>query len=241
MNSDVTPLHEGTQKARAFILDEHVLTRRGIATLLDQRCGLTVCGEAATLTEARATVPSLQPDLLISELRLPRGDVLEFFQSLKTEAPNVQILVHSMMNDLRYVQHSLQSGATAFVPKNAGTEEFVHAVAEVLAGRIWVNEEMTQQLLKNGRVAGRPTNGNEAGQVGTLSRREMQVYRLVGEGKRTGEIAADLGISPRTVESHKEHIKEKLELNSAAELARLAAVWVNSPRSRFLGSSSGRQ
>ena len=217
-------------RPQILIVDSHPLTRRGMADFVYHELGYEVRGAVPRLSDARAVMAESEPDLLVCELEFPNDDALQFIQETRAQYPSVQVLVVSSMNELIYARRSLDAGASGYVHKSASPDVLGEAFAEALAGNLWVSREVTRYLL--GRVlqpVGQQAangNGSACEVVSSLSNRELQVFRMAGDGLKTGEIAAALGISPRTVESHKEHIKEKLGLGTAAELAAQATLWL---------------
>ncbi len=207
-------------RKRVFVIDDHPMTRQGLVTVLTQS-GWDVLGEAGTLSEAQERLTQVRPDLVLTDLRLHQEDGLVFLKQLKAWFPRMPVVVVSMLDEQTYAKRCLDLGAQAFVSKSAPREDLLEAVAQASAGHVWVSQAMRDFLL------GMPKKPSSlAGSVQRLSNRELQVFRLVGEGMTTKEIAHALGVTPRTVESHKEHIKEKMMLESAAALSTKAALWL---------------
>jgi len=217
-------------KARVFVVDDHPIVRGGLAQLINQECDLQVCGEAACAATALDGIAALKPDVAVVDLALHGPDGLELVKNLRLHNIPVPVVILSMHDESLYAERALRAGARAYLMKQEAAEQVLVALRRVLAGDIYVSERMASRLL--GRIAGaRPAPGDSP--LRGLSDRELDVFRRIGRGHGTRQIAEDLHLSVKTVESHRTHIKEKLGLASAVELVRCAVEWrVESDRTR---------
>lgn len=216
-------------KKRIFLVDDHPIVITGFQLLLNAQPDLEVCGTAGTVEQAVECVPVADPDLVITDLTLPGRDGLEFIRDILAIRPEQRVLVVSMHDELLFASRALRSGARGFLMKEAGAEKMLTAIRQVLAGGIYVSERMNAQILDH--FSGNKTPGSDSS-VQKLSDREFEVFRLLGEGLSTKEIAGRLHLSHKTVAVHRGHIKEKLAIQSAAELLHRAVCWVESERTK---------
>jgi len=212
-----------TQRARILIVDDHPLVRSGLKLLIDCEPDLAVCGEAANANEAMRLLESQKPDLLIVDLSLKESSGLELIKRIKARSPEAKMLVSSMFEEALYAERVLSAGALGFVHKQEGMERVIEAIRCVLSGRVWLSSAMSERMLRRMTVS-QPTTSQSP--VHTLSDRELEVFEQIGRGRATKDIARQLHLSIKTVETHREKIKAKLGLKSAAELNRAAFQWV---------------
>lgn len=210
--SPAAELDDAPPVIRVVIADDHAIVRRGLRQLLDAENGLEVVAEAANLTDARRFVHGHRPDVLVLDLNLPEGLSLDAIPGLRAESPATQIVVLTMQNEPAYARHALSAGALGYVLKEAAESELVEAVHRAARGDTYLNPRL------GARVAAEPPPGPPDG----LSEREVEVLRLIALGHTNTEIAGQLYVSVRTVESHRAHIQQKLRLDSRAELVRYA-------------------
>lgn len=204
---------------RVLIVDDHPLIRRGLAEMLRGEAGLEVCGEAPDAASTWREIERTRPGLVILDLSIPGSDGLDLIKSLRARHPETRILVISMHDEKTYAERVLRAGAQGYVHKQEPPATVVHAIREVLAGRIYVSRDVEARLLES-LVRSKPRP--EASGLEALSDRELEVLNLLGEGKTTAQIAEELHLSRKTVQSHREHLKQKLRLRNAAELVRYA-------------------
>ncbi len=204
-------------------MDDHPLTRHGIAQLIGQQPDLVVCGEAGTAEQALDCVRSLQPDLVLLDVTLPGKPGLELVKDLATTFPEVAVLVFSMHDETLYADRVLRAGARGYLMKSAGGEELVKAIRHVLTGKVYLSQDLSGRILDN--LSG--TLRRPAGVLSVLSDREFEVFQLVGEGLPTREIGQRLHISGKTVEAHRLRIREKLNLKNPSELTKYAIRWAS--------------
>jgi len=183
---------------------------------------LVVCGEAENAPQALAAVKELQPHLVLADLTMPRGDGLEFIKDVRSQHPEVVLLVVSMHDEALYAQRALRAGARGYIMKNEGGEKLVEAVRQVLQGKTYVSEKMSGQALE--AFSGRSPQAEDA-TIGELTDREFEVFQLLGQGQTTRQIGQRLHLSMKTVETHRLHIREKLHINSGPALIQYAVRW----------------
>lgn len=211
------------QSKRVAVIDDHPIVRVGVRLMVEAEPHLSCIGEAGSVAEAIALVEREAPDLIVLDLWMGGNDGLELVHNLRAIAPEMLILVYSMNDELIYGPRVLRAGASAYVMKDSGLAELSKAIALVCEGGRYLSERLSGSLVSES--LGRPLS-SQAQQVAGLTDRELQVMRLLGSGRSTGEIAASLHISPKTVGAHRENLKLKLGVDSAAELAQRAAVLV---------------
>jgi DNA-binding NarL/FixJ family response regulator len=212
-----------TPRSRILIVDDHPLVRSGLRLLIDCEHDLSVCGEAANADEAMRLLENQKPDLLIVDLSLKESSGLELIKRIKARHPDAKMLVSSMFEESLYAERVLNAGALGYVHKQEGMERVIEAIRCVLSGRIWLSKSMNDRMLRRMTVSQpAPTQSP----VHTLSDRELEVFEMLGRGRATKDIAKQLHLSVKTVETHREKIKAKLGLHSAAELNRAAVQWV---------------
>lgn len=208
-------------RQRVVLVDDHPLFRQGLAQMLAVEPGLLVCGEAADAPQAKRVVAAQRPDLVIVDISLASGDGIELVKDLQAMHPGLPMLVLSMHDEVLYAERALRAGARGYVMKRASTGEVLTAIRQVLAGEFYVSPDIKNRLLQRLTVAG----FTPASPLEMLSDRELEVYRLTGDGLTLPQIAKHLQISPSTVESHRARIKAKLGLRTREELVRHAVQW----------------
>lgn len=216
---------EAAERQRIFLVDDHPIVLSGFTLLLNAQPDLTVCGTAPNAEQARADIARLLPALVITDITLPGRNGIELVKDLAVEQPGIPVLVVSMHDELYYAERALRAGARGYLMKEAGAEAMLDAIRRVLAGEIFVSPRMQAQIL-SAMTGSRPRGSDSP--IQKLSDREFEIFRLLGEGRSTKEIAAQLHLSHKTVAVHRGHIKEKLGITSAAELMHQAVRWVGS-------------
>ena len=214
------------QFKRILLVDDHPLMRRGQADLLSREQDLMVCGEAGTAREAMEAIAKLKPDLVLVDMTLPDKEGLELIKDILALHPGLPVLAMSMQYESLYAARVLRAGGRGYVMKGAGSDEqLANAIRTVLSGQIAVSPRMSAKILESvAAPSGKIGNDPET----KLSDRELEVMRLFGEGWSTDEIAQRLHLSPKTVDVHRMHIKEKLGLKATPEFTRFAIRWVAS-------------
>jgi DNA-binding NarL/FixJ family response regulator len=208
--------------ARIFVVDDHPMVRDGLKQLISNQSDLVYCGEAGTAEEAQTAVAKLKPDLVILDLRLKGSDGLDLIKSLKAQLPALRILVLSQYESRLYVERALRAGALGYVVKEQAADQILQAIHAVLAGDVYLTRAMSALLLH--KFVGAGDAAAPAG-LEQLTDRELHVLQLLGAGLSTREIAVEIHLSFKTVETHRENIKHKLGLANAAELIHYANRW----------------
>ena len=212
---------------RILIVDDHPLVRTGFAQLIGDCPDLEVCCEAADMAEALRLIDKNCPDLAIIDLSLAGGSGLDLIERIKSRNQDVLMLVASMHDETLYAERVLAAGARGYINKQEAQENIILAIRQVLAGKVYLSEAMTERLL-SGLVDVR----DEKRDIERLSNRELQVFELIGEGVPVSQIASQLNLSIKTIETHQANIKKKLGLGSAHELNQRAIRWVMDQESR---------
>jgi DNA-binding NarL/FixJ family response regulator len=209
-------------KAKVLIVDDHPVVREGLAMHLATQPDLEVCGEAEDLPGALAQLASARPDVAIIDLSLRNSSGIELIRRIKDRDPAVRILVWSMYPENLYAERALRAGAQGYLNKGQATHRVLDAIRTVLQGRVYVSGPLAEQLLQG--VVGRKPEGRSA--LDSLSDRELEAFRLLGEGLTTESIAETMRVSPKTVETFRARIKEKLGISHHGELIQRATQWV---------------
>jgi DNA-binding NarL/FixJ family response regulator len=218
-----------SERIRLVLVDDHELVLESLRSSLSAE--FDVLASVATGAEVLPAVLEHRPDVLLLDLGLPDRSGLEILSDLKQNTPDLRILVVTMHNDPVLVESALQSGATGFIPKNAGLQELCGAVREVAAGHRYVSPRLP-------RRADRPADGSEQLGFGNLTPRQRQIVRLLGEGKTTAEIAVALSLSPNTITYHRSRVRKALGLTSEVALDRYAFIILLSQHDRLTPSAT---
>ncbi len=219
------PASKTSRKRRILLVDDHAIVREGFAEVIKTHTDLTVCGEAESAADAMTAVEQLKPDLVVVDLSLQGGSGLDLIKNLKTLHPLLPMLVLSMHDESLYAERALRAGALGYVMKRQDSATLLRAIREVLEGRIFLSPAMREQMLQKVVGGARPRTETDAV---TFTDREIEVLQLIGEGRTTRQIAQKLHLSISTVETHRAHIKRKLNVGNGPELIRAAVEWVNS-------------
>jgi DNA-binding NarL/FixJ family response regulator len=209
-------------KAKVLIVDDHPVVREGLAMHIATQPDLEVCGEAEDLPGALALLASAEPDVAIIDISLKNSNGIELIRRIKDRRDAVRILVWSMYPENLYAERALRAGAHGFLNKGQATHRVLDAVRAILQGRVYVSGELADQLLR--RVVGQKSEDRSP--IDSLSDRELEAFQLIGEGMTTESIAEKMHISPKTVETFRARIKEKLGISNLSELIQRAAQWV---------------
>lgn len=209
-------------KQKILIVDDHSLVRSGLSDLLNSQADLEVCGEAEDAATAVGLVREKHPDLAIIDIMLKGGSGVELIKQIKALDPSVRMLVSSMHDETLYAERVLSAGAMGYVNKQEPASRVLDAIRQILAGRVYVSEKIADRVLRRvSHGAGEPGRTP----LDTLSDRELEVFTLIGQGLATRQIAERLNLSIKTIDTYREHIKTKLDLESANELVRSAVAW----------------
>jgi DNA-binding NarL/FixJ family response regulator len=209
-------------RAKIIVVDDHPLLRNAVVQLICREDDLDCIGSADNTADANRLVTELDPELVILDLRLKSGDALDLIKTLRVEHPDVKVLVLSQYDELIFAERILRAGACGYVMKENATDEILHAVRRVLAGDIYFSNGVGAAAVR--RSLEQKPGASRRG-IERLSDRELQVFQLIGASCSTRDIAEQFGLSVKTIESHRENIKSKLNLQNAAELHRFARIW----------------
>ena len=208
-----------TGKKKVFVVDDHPIVRERVAELINQEPDLVVCGEAEDAVQAVKAIAAAAPDIAIVDITLKDTYGIELIKQLKDLRPKLPILVLSMHDESLYGERALRAGAKGYLTKQEASKKIVDAIRRILRGEIYVSDKLAGSLVR--KVAG----GNDQGggsPVDVLTDRELEVFQLLGQGLTVREVAERLFVSAKTVEAHREHIKQKLNFKTSSELLRFA-------------------
>ncbi len=209
---------------RLLIVDDHPLFRKGLEELIHSDANFAVCGEADNAAEAMEVIRKLNPDMAIVDLSLPGANGIELIKNIRAEFPSLPVLVLSMHDESLYALRALRAGADGYVMKHEAMANVIQAIREVFNGRPYLSPAMAAQVIT--KFAHRQAEG-ETDAVERLSDRELEILELIGKGNEVRQIAKLLHLSPKTVETHRAHIKDKLDLKNSREVARFALQWLS--------------
>jgi DNA-binding NarL/FixJ family response regulator len=210
------------EKARIFIVDDHPLVREWLTNLIDKYPDLMVCGEAEDLEKGLKAISENPPDLAIIDLSLGSSSGIELIEQIRSAVPSVAMIVLSMHDEQVYAERCIRAGARGYIMKRETAKNVIHAIHEVLAGNLYLSKRMTEALVQKVVSADSPHNISPIGQ---LSDRELQVFKLLGQGYDVNEIAKMLDVNIKTVHTFCTRIRDKLKVTTAAELSREARRW----------------
>jgi DNA-binding NarL/FixJ family response regulator len=212
-----------SNKKRILLVDDHPVLRKGLVRLIDSKNEFVVCGEASTAVEAMTLIRELNPDLVIVDIGLPGASGIELTKTIRAEFPQLAVLILSMHEEALYAMRALRAGATGYIVKQDAIDNIANALREALNGRRYLSPVISAQLQHNGPdTQSHPTDDP----VNRLTDREFEIFELIGKGHEVREISDALGVSPKTVETHRTNIKEKLKLKNARQVARSAVQWL---------------
>jgi DNA-binding NarL/FixJ family response regulator len=216
----------GPRARKVLIVDDHPIVRQGLRLMIDLEPDLVVCGEAQSEREARTAIRELQPDVVVVDISLAQGDGLELVRDAHAQHPELPMLVLSMHDELIYAERMLAAGASGYIMKHAASDQLLVALRKVLAGGTYLSEELEKShaRLRHGGD-GEGAAGGASDPIERLSNRELQVLSLIGRGMSSREAAEGLGLSVKTVESHRQGLKRKLNLATNAQLLQYAINW----------------
>lgn len=209
------------RQQRVLVVDDHPIVRLGIRQMLSSQKDLEICGETASAAEALELARALRPDLVLVDLALLQGTGMDLIRRMKEVVPGLQVLVVSMHDEMLFAERTLRAGARGYIMKDAAIDGLIGAIRQVLGGEIHVSPRVAQAILER-------TSRGEIGPDGgleTLTDRELAVFDLVGRGRNTAEIAEQLAVSVKTIETYRANIRGKLKLKDANDLVRFAATW----------------
>ena len=207
--------------ASILIVDDHPLVRAGFAQLIGDTPDLKVCCEAGDMASALQLLNSLTPDLAIIDLSLAGGSGLDLIEHINARNSKILMLVASMHDESLYAERVLAAGARGYINKQEAQEKIIQAIRQVLKGKVYLSEHMTEKILNN-----MVSRSDEKQGIGSLSNRELQVFEMIGQGLAPGKMAQQLNLSVKTIETYQAHIKKKLGVSSAHKLTHHAIRWL---------------
>jgi DNA-binding NarL/FixJ family response regulator len=209
-------------KIRIVIVDDHPVVRNGLAAIINNEPDMEVCGEADNAYQALKTVEELQPDVIVADISLKDSNGLELTKSIKSSNPKSLVIILSIHDESVYAERALLAGAQAYLMKDAASDNIVKSIRTVLSGEIYVSSTISKKFL---HAIARDKAGTARTPIDSLSDREFEVFRLIGEGYKASQIGAQLCLSTKTIETYRSRIKEKLNLANAAELLKYSIKW----------------
>ncbi|HEY4210219.1 MAG TPA: response regulator transcription factor [Steroidobacteraceae bacterium] len=215
-----------TIQRRVLIVDDHPIVRQGLRRMIEPEPDLVVCGEVQTEREARAAIRALSPDVVIVDISLAQGDGLELVRDVHAQQPELPMLVLSMHDELIYAERLLAAGASGYIMKHAASDQLLIALRQVLSGEIYLSDSLKNSVARS-RLDGSEGTGSGGDPIDRLSNRELQVLSLIGRGHSSREAAESLGLSVKTVETHRQSLKRKLNLATNAQLLQYAINWAS--------------
>lgn len=211
------------KRIRILIVDDHPAVREALALRIARQPDMEICGEAADMNEALRLVSETQPDLAVIDISLKNGNGIDLIKRIKDRASDVRMLVWSMHSESLYAERALRAGALGYINKDQATDKIIDALRRVLEGRVYLSDAMAERVLQRAFGGGR--NDVARTPLDLLADRELEVFRLIGQGVKTAEIAERLHLSVKTVETYRDRIRQKLDLSSGSELAHFATQW----------------
>src|SRR5271167_1194601 len=212
------------KRARILIVDDHPAVRVALAMLIGRESDLEVCGQAADLGEALRLVADTQPDVAVIDISLKTGCGIDLIKRIKDRNDTVRMLVWSTHSESLYAERALRAGALGYVNKDQATDKIVEGIRRVLEGKVYLSDAMAETMLH--RAVGGERKEITRSPLDALANRELEVFRLIGQGEKTAKIADRLHVSVKTIETYRERIREKLDLSDGTELAHYATKWM---------------
>jgi DNA-binding NarL/FixJ family response regulator len=214
-------------KSKILVVDDHPMIREGLVSLIDDQQDLVACGQAEDAPEALKAISETKPDIVVLDISLKSSSGIELMKSIKAQYPKLPVLILSMHNEDLYAERALRAGAMGYIMKSEASEKLLTAIYCILGGQIYVSDKVSKKLL---RKLARGKIEMTGSPIDSLSDRELEVFRLIGQGFGTSQIAEKLYLSVKTIETYRTHIKEKLNLANADELRQYAIQWLNSQK-----------
>ena len=212
------------KRARVLIVDDHPAVRVALAMLIGQHSDLEVCGEAADLSEALRLVADTEPDVAVIDISLKTGCGIDLISRIKNRNDAVRMLVWSTHSETLYAERALRAGALGYINKDQATDKIVEGIRRVLEGKVYLSDTMVETMLQ--RAVGGESEKVTRSPLDSLANRELEVFRLIGQGVKTTAIAERLHVSVKTIETYRDRIREKLDLSDGTALAHLATQWM---------------
>lgn len=214
-----TNKNQSTTK-KILLVDDHPVLRKGLVRLIDARDEFEVCGEASTAAEAMSLIRQSSPDLAIVDIGLPGASGIELTKTISSEFPKLPVLILSMHEEVLYATRALRAGASGYIVKQDAIDNIAAALQETFRGGCYLSPVIAKQVRSDGEES-----LTSSDPISILTDREFEIFELIGKGHEVREISEALGVSPKTVETHRTNIKEKLNLKNARQVARLAVQW----------------
>ena len=224
-------------KRRVLVVDDHPIIREGLAQMINREPDLVVCGDAADMQMALRVVEALKPDILIVDVSLDGPDGLDLLKHIRARDPSLPVLILSMHDESIYAERALRAGANGYIMKQEATDKVLDALRRILNHEVYVSPRIANKMLQ--QFIGATGSDRKHSSVDDLSDRELEVLRLIGAGHATRQIAEELHLSVKTVETYQAHLKEKLTLRNSRELVQYATRWLIEPRVQASDRSSG--
>jgi DNA-binding NarL/FixJ family response regulator len=212
------------KRTRVLIVDDHPAVREALALRIGRQSDLEVCGEASDISEALHLITSAEPDVAVVDISLKTGNGIDLIKRIRDRNAHIRILVWSMHAESLYAERALRAGALGYINKDQATDRIVDAIRRVEAGRVYLSETMAERMLQ--RAVGATPEKIPRSPIDVLADRELEVFRLIGEGVKTGDIAKRLHLSVKTVETYRDRIRQKLNQSDGVKLAHYATQWV---------------
>jgi DNA-binding NarL/FixJ family response regulator len=210
------------KKCRVLLVDDHPIVRQGLALLIDREPDLSVCGEAEGAHTAFHAIATLRPDIVLLDISLSGPDGLDVLKEIRMKTASLPVLILSMHDESIYAERAMRAGANGYIMKQEATEKVLVAIRRILQGEVYLSDRLTNTMLQQYVRGASPAKSSP---LVSLTDRELEVFRLIGEGHGTRQIADELHLSVKTIESYQAHIKEKLALRNARELVQHAIEW----------------
>ncbi|PYK17319.1 MAG: DNA-binding response regulator [Verrucomicrobia bacterium] len=219
---DSTPTTGAPRKNRIFLIDDHPLVREGLTNLINGQHDLIVCGEAEDSAGAMTGIAKTRPDVALVDISLKNESGLELVKNLESQFPLVALIVLSMHDEALYAERALRAGARGYVMKRESTKSVLASIRRVLEGGVYISERVVNRMARRFTSL---SKGAESSPVERLSDRELEIFRLLGQGRTTAQIAEDLHLSLKTVQAYCARAKEKFGVSTLGELLRAAIRW----------------
>jgi DNA-binding NarL/FixJ family response regulator len=211
-------------KKRVLLVDDHPVLRKGLVRLIDSKNGFVICGEAGSATEAMTLMHELKPHLVIVDIGLPGASGIELTKTIRAQFPNIPVLILSMHEEALYASRALRAGAVGYIVKQDAIDNITTALQQTLAGQRYLSPSIAKQFQADG-LQDQPQSSHDL--IASLTDRELEIFELIGKGWDVREMAQALNVSPKTVETHRTNIREKLKLKNSREVARVALQWIS--------------
>lgn len=221
------PTNTTAPKKRIFLVEDHPLLRLGLKLFIEHQADMEVCGEAGNAAEAFSAITALRPDAVVTDISMPGMNGIEFIKNTKALYPELAVVALSMHDEMVYAERALRAGALGYVMKKEGASEVITALRKAFLGEKHISEKVVGSIMCKALDRKISADTKSSSLVEILSDRELEVFEHIGSGENTSSIAAALGVSTHTVDTHRMHIKDKLQIGTMTELIQRAAVWVD--------------